>query len=90
MLEPTDAAGRYQTGETTYYTDGADPLPASEREHRKIVGLTWENRYGWRLETKLCNDLTGTSTNYVVKNEVLIRMVRESTRNRFVQLRSDL
>ena len=79
----------HQTGETTYYTDGGDPLPASEWEHRKIIGLAWENRFGWRLETKLCNDLTGTSTNYVV-NEVLIRMIKESTRNRFIQLRSDL
>ena len=53
------------------------------------MGLAWENRYGWRLETKKCNDLTGVSTNYIV-NEVLIRMIKESGRNRLLQFRSDL
>ena len=53
------------------------------------MGLAWENRSGWRLETKLCNDLTGVSANYVV-NAVLIRMIKESGRNRLLRFRSDL
>ena len=76
-------------GETTYYTaDGGDPLPAAQWEHRKVQGLVWEKQRGWRLETKLCSDLTGTSANYVI-NDVLIRMIKESTRNsRTVRFRS--
>ena len=44
------------------------------------MGLVWENFRGYRLETKLCDDLTGASTNYLI-NEVMIRMIRESDRN---------
>ena len=53
------------------------------------MGLAWENRFGWRLETKLCNHLTGVSANYIV-NAVLIHMIKESSRNRLIRFRSDL
>ena len=53
------------------------------------MGLAWENRFGWRLETKLDNDLTGVSANYVVI-ALMIRMIKESPRNRLVRFRSDL
>ena len=53
------------------------------------MGLAWENRHGWRLETKLTNDLTGDAANYIV-NEVLIRMIKESPHNRLIRFRSDL
>ena len=77
-------------GDTTYYTDGGDPVPQTEWEHRKVMGLVWENQRGWRLETKLCSDLAGTSANYIM-NAVFIRMVKESTRNRrVVRFRSDI
>lgn len=83
-------------GTTSYYDpdpdpDSADaaPLPPNQWEHRKIIGLIWENRRGYRLETKLCAALTGISANYVV-NSNLIRMIKESPRNRSVKFRSDM
>ena len=51
--------------------------------------LTWENLNGWRVETKLCGDLSGPSTNYLI-NEVLVRMIKESTRNTNVKFRSEM
>ena len=39
-----------------------------------------------RFETKLCNDLTGESTNYLI-NESMIHMIKESPRNRNVRFR---
>ena len=77
-------------GENGYYENAdADPLPVAEWENRKIMGLVWENHKGWRLESKLCNDLTGPSANYVI-NPCMIRMIKESNRNRLVRFRSIL
>jgi len=82
-------------GDTAYYDDDPDsdadtaPLSPDKWENRKIIGLIWENRNGWRLETKLCDSLTGTSANYVI-NPCLIRMIKESTHNKSVQFRSDM
>ena len=47
----------------------------------------WENFRGWRLETKICNDLTGESANYLI-NETMIHMIKESTHNRGIVFRS--
>ena len=76
-------------GDTEYYTEGAnvDPAAVGDWEHRKIIGLCWQSRQGWYAETKLCHDLSGESTNYQI-NMTLIRMIRESNRNRTVQMRS--
>ena len=77
-------------GEHGYYADGGtddDAAPREQWEHRKIMGLVWENFRGYRLETKLCDDLTGASTNYLI-NEVMIRMIRESDRNTSVLMGS--
>ena len=78
-------------GDNNYYdVDGGDgPLPSDEWENRKIMGLAWENQRGWRVETKLCGDMAGASTNYLI-NEVLIRMVKESTRNTNIKFRSEM
>lgn len=77
-------------GDTGYYTNaGGDPLPKEDWEDRKIMGLIWENHRGWRLESKLCNDLTGQSANYIV-NDSMIQMIKESSRNRLVRFRSDI
>ena len=73
-----------------YYTDaGAQALPREEWEHRKIFGLNWQKRKGWRAETKLCADPRGPSENYII-NDVLIRMIKESPRNRNVRFRSEM
>ena len=67
-------------------------LPRADWEHRQILGLAWENQKGRRLVTKLYNDPTGVSTNYVTtysNNANMIRMIKESTRNRLVRLRSE-
>jgi len=78
-------------GDSRYYDDEnpGDPLPSVDWEHRKIMGLVWENHRGWRMETKLCNDSNGPSTNYLV-NSSLIRMIKESNRNRSIKFRSDM
>ena len=77
-------------GDNHYYQDdGGDPLPPADWEHRKILGLAWENNRGWRLETKLCDDMSGPSVNYIV-NDVIIRMIRESIRNRNIRFRSQM
>ena len=70
-----------------YERDGGPAAPAAEWEHRKIFGLIWENRRGWRVETKECNDPTGPSANYII-NPTLITMIKESNRNRLVDFRS--
>ena len=73
-----------------YLPDGGDgPLASDKWENRKIMGLAWENQNGWRVETKLCGDMAGPSTNYLI-NEVLIRMIKESTRNTDVKFRSEM
>ena len=79
----------HSTGDNAYYDDGdeGEPVASGEWEHRKIIGLIWENRRGWRVETKKCGDLTGDSTNYII-NPALIRMITESNRNRYVRFRS--
>ena len=59
-------------------TDG--DVPEAQWEHRKILGLGWENFKGWRLETKIHTDLTGSSALYLVNDE-LIRMIRDSPFN---------
>jgi hypothetical protein len=67
-----------------------DPLPAAQWEHRKIIGLIWENRNGWRLETKLCHSLAGASEHYI-PNAAMIIMIKESERNEgVVTFRSDM
>ena len=78
-------------GDNHYYEDdgGDGPLPPAKWEHRKILGLAWENNSGWRLETKLCDDLSGPSVNYIA-NDVLIRMIRDSIRNRNIRFRSQM
>ena len=76
-------------GDNLYYEGNGDPLPRAEWEHRKIIGLIWQNHRGWRLETKLCSDTTGPSTNYVI-NENTIRMIKESPRNTSIRYRSDM
>ena len=81
--------------DTTYYSPGIDPdnrgppKPQTEWEHRKITGLIWENRKGWRLETKLCSDLTGPSDHYRV-DPSMITMIKENNRNRRLLFRSDM
>ena len=75
-------------GDNGYYADPpGDPLPSSDWEHRKVVGLAWQNHKGWRVETKLCNDSQGPSANYFI-NTTLIRMIKESNRNRSIRFRS--
>ena len=76
-------------GDSEYYEDEGEALPSSEWEHRKIIGLIWENNRGWKAETKLCTDLTGPSTNYHF-NDTLIRMIKDSDRNRSIQFRSEM
>ena len=78
-------------GDNRYYDDEnpGDPLASSDWEHRKIMGLVWENHRGWRVETKLYDDTNGPSTNYLV-NSTLIRMIKESTRNKSIKFRSDM
>ena len=80
-------------GETGYYngpeSDNVAPAPHDEWEHRKIIGMIWENHRGWRLETKLRNNLTGESTNYLI-NESMVRMIKESPRNRNIRFRSSI
>ena len=78
----------------TVRQDNNDPensnvVPRDEWEHKKIIGMIWENHRGWRLETKLCDDLTGESTNYLI-NESMIRMIKESPRNRNIRFRSSI
>ena len=74
-----------------YYDDDDDDnaAPVDQWENRKILGLAWENFNGYRLETKLCDDLTGESTHYLI-NDTIIRMIKESNRNRGIQFRSDI
>ena len=76
-------------GEHGYYDDDTNDnaAPEAEWENRKVVGLVWEKFRGWRLETKVCDDMTGESTNYLV-NKSMIRMIKESTRNRRIRFRS--
>ena len=76
-------------GDNEYYEGNGGPLPDTQWENRKIIGLIWQNHRGWRLETKLCDNPTGQSTNYIA-NENMIRMIKESTRNIFVTFRSDI
>ena len=78
-------------GEHGYYDDETDdnPAPRDEWEDRKVLGLAWENYQGWRVETKLCDDMTGESTNYLI-NASLVRMIKASRRNRGIQMRSDM
>ena len=64
-------------------------MPNGEWENRRIMGLIWENRRGWRVETKVCGDLHGPSVNYLI-NPTLIRMIKESTRNRSVRFTSQI
>ena len=75
-------------GEHGYYENGV-AAAADEWENRKIIGIVWEQYRGWRLETKQCNDLTGPSANYIV-NECMIRMIKESSRNRNIRFRSEM
>ena len=74
-----------------YYSDAAaEPAPQRDWENRKIVNLVWENRRGWRAETKLCSALTDPSENYII-DAVLIRMIKDSRRNiRTVRFRSEM
>ena len=44
-------------GDNNYYDGAGDPVPNDECENRKIMGLIWENHRGWRVETKLCDDM---------------------------------
>ena len=78
-------------GDNDYYEPGGGdgPLPADKWEHRKILGLIWENHHGWRAETKVCGNMSGPSNNYLI-NEVLVRMIKESTRNVDIKLRSEM
>ena len=73
---------------TSYGGGGGDPKPRDEWEHRKIIGLVWQQRRGWRAETKLCDDLTGPSENYVFEPD-LIKMIKESPRNAGIRFRSE-
>merc|ERR1711990_1026566 len=63
-------------GGNQYYEGKGAPLPRAEWEHRQILGLAWQKQKGWRLVTKLYNDPTGVSTNYVI-NAHMIRMIKE-------------
>ena len=76
-------------GDARYYEGDGDPLPRNQWENRVIIGLIWQNHNGWRLETKLCDDPTGAKTDYLM-NENMIRMIKESTRNRLVRFRSEM
>ena len=81
--DPSDENGYYTTA-------GGNPLPAHQWEHRKIIGLIWQSRAGWNVETKLCSNLTGESENYII-DATLIRMIKDSNRNsRTIRFRSDL
>ena len=76
--------------ENGYYGGGGgEPLPKEQWEHRKIIGLVWQARKGWRVETKLCSNLTGPSENYCIEPD-LIQMIKESPRNRQIRFRSEL
>ena len=72
-----------------HYTRGGDPLPPNRWEHRKFFGLIWQNRKGWFAETKLCSAPTGASENYFI-DEILMRMIKDSPRNRSIRFRSDM
>ena len=76
-------------GDTQYYEGNGDPVAHDEWEHRKIFGLIWENRKGWRLETRLCSNPSGTSDHYTV-DPAMIQMIKESNRNFRVSFRSDM
>ena len=78
-------------GDNGYYEPGGGdgPVAADKWEHRKILGLIWENHHGWRVETKLCGNMSGPSNNYLI-NAVLVRMIKESTRNITIRFRSDM
>ena len=82
-------------GDTTYYdpelnpNNRGPPLPRTEWEHRKIFDLIWENRKGWRLETRLCSNPSGISDHYTV-DPSMIQMIKESNRNFRVLMRSDM
>ena len=76
--------------ENDYYGGGGGPpLPKEQWEHRKIIGLVWQARKGWRVETKMCQDLTGPSENYIIE-PVLIRMIKESPFNSSIRFRSEV
>ena len=58
------------------------------------LGFYWENQGGrgvaLRLETKLCDDLTGESANHLI-NDSMIRMIKESpSNNRNVRFKSSM
>ena len=77
-------------GDNNYYGGDGGPVPDGECENRRIMGLIWENRRGWRVETKVCGDLHGPSVNYLI-NPTLIRMInKESTHNRSVRFTSQI
>ena len=78
-------------GDNDYYEPGGGdgPLAEDKWEHRKILGLIWQNNHGWRVETKICDNMSGPSNNYLI-NDVLVRMIKESTRNITVTFRSEM
>ena len=76
-------------GDNGYYEDRGGPVDSSAWEHRKILGLIWESHRGWRVETKVCGDETGPSTNYLI-NSTLIRMIKESDSNTSIKYASDM
>ena len=80
--DPSDECGFYDG-------DGNDPAPRDQWEHRKIWGVEWTSRKGWFAATKICNAPSGPSENYVI-DAVLIRMIKDSPRNRRVRFRSEM
>ena len=81
--DPSDESGFYDA-------DGDnDPMPRDQWEHRKIWGVEWTSRKGWFAATKICNAPDGSSENYVI-DETLIRMIKDSPRNRLVRFRSEM
>ena len=82
--DPDGAAGYYETSGANQ----SPPQPEDKWEHHKIIGLIWENHRGFRLETKLCSSLTGTSSTYFV-DPFMIRMIKECTLNSSLRFRSE-
>ena len=80
--DPSDENGFYDG-------DVNDPMPRDQWEHRRIWGVEWTSRKVWFAATKICNAPSGASENYVI-DEVLIRMIKDSPRNRGVRFRSEM
>ena len=83
--DPDGVANYYETSGVNQ----APPVAEDKWEHRKIIGLIWENHHGFRLETKLCSNLTDTSSTYFV-DPFMIHMIKECELNHLLRFRSEM